>query len=214
MKRIIKTLISETYNSNDWQTSYLQGLCKRNTFEVTFVVILSCFLHNFETILQLGYLSWANEILQDLSSRCTSDIYSTFEQSQDLSGSFPTMMDYQVLQRRIISDRDISKAYCSIVPNSCAFAHFKLQPVRLSVYLSVRPSVTPFPLLFQSKYHLEIFRSYYQWQKWCLFKRSRSDVKGQMSRSQRSKAYLAFPDRNSHLNSHMIMKPCKKLDVA
>ena len=33
--------------------------------------------------------------------------------------------------------------------------------------------------LFPSSYHHEIFRSYHQWQKWCLCKRSRSEVKGQ-----------------------------------
>ena len=52
--------------------------------------------------------------------------------------------------------------------------------VRLSVCLSVRPSVChTFLTMFPSCYHHEIFRSYYQWQKWRPCKRSRSEVKGQ-----------------------------------
>ena len=52
--------------------------------------------------------------------------------------------------------------------------------VRLSVCLSVRPSVChTFLTMFPSSYHHEIFRSYYQWQKWRPCKRSRSEVKGQ-----------------------------------
>ena len=51
-----------------------------------------------------------------------------------------------------------------------------------SVCLSVRPSVCPsvchtFLTMFPSSYHHEIFRSYYQWQKWRPCKRSRSKVK-------------------------------------
>ena len=53
-----------------------------------------------------------------------------------------------------------------------------------SVCLSVRPSVRPsvchtFLTMFPSSYHHEIFRSYYQWQKWRPCKMSRSEVKGQ-----------------------------------
>ena len=52
--------------------------------------------------------------------------------------------------------------------------------VRPSVRLSVRPSVChTFLTMFPSSYHHEIFRSYYQWQKWRPCKRSRSEVKGQ-----------------------------------
>ena len=52
--------------------------------------------------------------------------------------------------------------------------------VRLSVRPSVRPSVChTFLTMFPSSYHHEIFRSYYQWQKWRPCKRSRSEVKGQ-----------------------------------
>ena len=46
--------------------------------------------------------------------------------------------------------------------------------VRLSVCLSVRHT---FLTMFPSSYHHEIFRSYYQWQKWRPCKRSRSKVK-------------------------------------
>ena len=53
-----------------------------------------------------------------------------------------------------------------------------------SVRLPVRPSVTPF-WLFPSSHHHEIFRSYYQCQKWCPCKRSKvtaTDVITQLSR--------------------------------
>ena len=50
--------------------------------------------------------------------------------------------------------------------------------VRLSVCPSVCPSVChTFLTMFPSSYHHEIFRSYYQWQKWRPCKRSRSKVK-------------------------------------
>ena len=49
-----------------------------------------------------------------------------------------------------------------------------------SVCPSVRPSVRhTFLTMFPSSNHHEIFRSYYQWQKWRPCKRSRSEVKGQ-----------------------------------
>ena len=38
--------------------------------------------------------------------------------------------------------------------------------------------------MFPSLYHHKIFRSDYQWQRWCPCKRSRSEVKGQGHRSQ------------------------------
>ena len=74
---------------------------------------------------------------------------------------------------------------------------------------SVRPSVCPsvchtFLTMFPSSYHHEIFRSYYQWQKLRLCKRSRSEVKGQGHRGHNPTS--PFPDCNSSLNSHMTMK--------
>ena len=56
--------------------------------------------------------------------------------------------------------------------------------VRPSVCPSVCPSVRlsvrhTFLTMFPSSYHHEIFRSYYQWQKWRPCKRSRSEIKGQ-----------------------------------
>ena len=72
---------------------------------------------------------------------------------------------------------------------------------------SVRPSVRhTFLTMFPSSYHHEIFRSYYQWQKWRPCKRSRSEVKGQGHRGHNPT--LPFPDCNSSLNSHMMMKWC------
>ena len=56
--------------------------------------------------------------------------------------------------------------------------------------------------MFPSPHRHEFFRIYYHWQKWCLCKRSRSEVK------------KPFPDSNSSLNSHMAMKWWTKLDVA
>ena len=76
-----------------------------------------------------------------------------------------------------------------------------------SVRLSVRPSVRhTFLTMFPSSYHHETFRSYYQWQKWRPCKRSRSEVKGQGHRGHNPT--LPFPDCNSSLNSHMMIKWC------
>ena len=59
-------------------------------------------------------------------------------------------------------------------------ALWMVQSVRPSVRLSVRLSVChTFLTMFLSTYHHEIFRSYYQWQKWRPCKKSRSEVKGQ-----------------------------------
>ena len=76
-----------------------------------------------------------------------------------------------------------------------------------SVCLSVCLSVChTFLTMFPSSYHHEIFGSYYQWQKWRPCKRSRSEVKGQGHRGHNPT--LPFPDCNSSLNSHMMMKWC------
>ena len=57
-------------------------------------------------------------------------------------------------------------------------ALWMVQSVRLSVCLSVRLSVChTFLTMFPSSDHHEIFRSYYQWQKWRPCKRPRSEVK-------------------------------------
>ena len=78
---------------------------------------------------------------------------------------------------------------------------------RPSVCLSVCPSVChTFLTMFPSSYHHEIFRSYYQWQKWRPCKRSRSEVKGQGHRGHNPTS--PFPDCNSSLNSHMMMRWC------
>ena len=92
-------------------------------------------------------------------------------------------------------------------------ALWMIQPVRLSVCLYVRASVcqsvTPFWLW--SHYRI-IFRSYYQWQEWCPYKKSRSWVKGQGHRCHNPTE--PFPDCNSSLNSQMMKKWYIKLDVA
>ena len=86
----------------------------------------------------------------------------------------------------------LSFAVSSFVQHYIAIGEFKLelqsgnaqfgQIRRVSVRLSVRPT---FLTMFPSSYHHEIFRSYYQWQKWCPCKRS-----DQRSRSQRSQPNL------------------------
>ena len=101
-----------------------------------------------------------------------------------------------------------------------------------------RPSVRhTFLIMFPSSYHHEVFRSYYQWQKWCQCKRSRSKVKVTevmtpfsrfwtvtpvwlAMKLQWNDAYslvllgAAFLDSNSSLNSPMATKCCTKLEVA
>ena len=70
--------------------------------------------------------------------------------------------------------------------------------VCLSVHLSICLSVCyTFFTMFPSSYHHEIFRSYYHWQTWCLFKRSRSEVKGQGHRGKKIVKFdpdWPFPD--------------------
>ena len=67
------------------------------------------------------------------------------------------------------------------LPASRLFTHlFSCDQAALWMVQSVRPSVRHTSLtMFPSSYHHEIFRSYYQWQKWrpCKRSRSRSKVK-------------------------------------
>ena len=66
--------------------------------------------------------------------------------------------------------------------------------VRLSVCTSVRLCVRhTFLTMFPSSYHPEIFRSYYQWQKWCPCKRSRSKVKVTEVKTQLSRFRTVTP---------------------
>ena len=84
------------------------------------------------------------------------------------------------------------------------------------VFLDYRPVAAfkslrfAFLTMFPSSFHHEIFRSYYQWQKWLPCKRSRSEVKGKGHRGHNPTS--PFPDCNSSFNSHMMMKSCKWLD--
>ena len=83
-----------------------------------------------------------------------------------------------------------------------------------SVCLSVRHT---FLTMFPSSYYHEIFKSYYQWQKWCPCKKSRSEVKGQGHRGKKLIEFdpiWAFPDCNSSLCSPMATKWWTKLEVA
>ena len=80
-----------------------------------------------------------------------------------------------------------------------------------SVCLSVRLSVTPISLCFHHRIILKFILSYYWWQMWCPYKRTRSEVKGQGCRGH--DPTLPFLDCNSSLNSYMAMKWCTSLDV-
>ena len=95
---------------------------------------------------------------------------------------------------------------------------FSCDPAALWMVQSVCLSVChTFLTMFPSSYHHEIFRSYYQWQKWHPCKRSRSEVKGQGHRALKIDEFdpdWAFPDCNSSLNSPMATKWRTKLQVA
>ena len=60
---------------------------------------------------------------------------------------------------------------------TCYVQIFSYDQATLRTPLSV--CLSHFFTMFLSSYHHEIFRSYYQWQKWCPCKRSRSLVKCQ-----------------------------------
>ena len=62
-----------------------------------------------------------------------------------------------------------------------------------------------FLTMFLSSYHHEIFRSYYRWQKWCPYKRSRSKAKVTEG-TRHCGPIWTFPDHNSSLNLHMATK--------
>ena len=71
----------------------------------------------------------------------------------------------------------LSAVYYLYISQTFAFVVFLAATKQL--YKWYFPSVCPSHLLtmFPSSYHHEILRSYYQWQKWCPCKRSRSKVK-------------------------------------
>ena len=82
--------------------------------------------------------------------------------------------------------------------------------VRLSVCLSVCPSVCPSVRLSHLFDYVPIIVSSWNFQELSHWTRVRSmqkvKVRGQRSRSQRSRPKFSFPDCNSSLNSHMMMK--------
>ena len=85
-----------------------------------------------------------------------------------------------------------------------------------SVCTSVRPSVLhTFLTMFPSSYHHEIFRSYYQWQKWRPCQKSRSKVKvTEVKKIVKFDPDWPFPDCNSSLNSPMATTWWTKLEVS
>ena len=81
--------------------------------------------------------------------------------------------------------------FSSLLILSCdQAAPWMVQSDRPSVCLSVRHTLFT---MFPSLYHHEIFRSYYQWQKWCPMKRSRSKVKVTEVKTQFSRFQTATP---------------------
>ena len=102
--------------------------------------------------------------------------------AMDLSKAFDCM-PHGLLIAKLHSYGVSSKACLFLAATKQLYEWFSpsVRPsVRPSVCLSVRPSVChTFLTMFPSSYHHEIFRSYYQWQKWRPCKRSRSEVKGQ-----------------------------------
>ena len=91
----------------------------------------------------------------------------------------------------------------SVCPSVCP-------SVRLSVCLSVRLSVCPSVRLSHLFDYVPIIVSSWNFQELSHWTRVRSmqkvKVRGQRSRSQRSRPKFSFPDCNSSLNSHMMMK--------
>ena len=115
------------------------------------------------------------------------------------------IIDYQIL---IMSDWiHVGYYFVSLAATKQLYEWFSpsVRPsVSRSVCLSARLSVflSYLFIMFLSSYNHAIFRSYYQWQKRCPCKKSRSEVKGQGHRGQNP--FLPIPDRNSSLNSHMV----------
>ena len=91
----------------------------------------------------------------------------------------------------------------SVCPSVCP-------SVRLSVCLSVRLSVCPSVRLSHLFDYVPIIVSSWNFQELSHWTRVRSmqkvKVRGQRSRSQRSRPKFSFPDCNSSLNSHMMIK--------
>ena len=124
--------------------------------------------------------------------------------------------------------KSVPVSYLCPLYSLCAGIYFSCDQAALrtllsvSFSLSVHPSVCLFVCLsvcpsvcynfFLSSYHHEIFRSYNQWQMRCPCKWPRSEVKGQGYRGQNP--IKPFPDCNSSLNWHMVMKWCTELAVA
>ena len=134
----------------------------------------------------------------DLTSWCSSDVTVMFNSQFPCfsSHSFPKnfnrikakfeSLSVMHLKYEMAHFFLLNSAYHQSVIFSCdQAALWMVQSVCLSVCLSVYLSVRhTFLTMFPSSYHHEIFRSYYQWQKWRPCKSSRSEVKGQGHRDQ------------------------------
>ena len=81
------------------------------------------------------------------------------------------------------------------------------------LYECLSPSVrhTFFTMILSSS-HLDIFKSDYQWEKWCSCKRSRSEVKGQCHRGQNQ--ICLYPDCNWNWNPPVAAKWCIMIEWA
>ena len=114
-----------------------------------------------EDLLRCWKMNWRSMVLLE------DQLY--WRQSTGLDGNYRS--------RKITARRWLHK-YVGAECGESSFTWYLYQicntDVRLSVCLSVRHT---FLTMFPSSYHHEIFRSYYQWQKWRPCKRSRSKVK-------------------------------------
>ena len=120
----------------------------------------------------------------------------------------------RLLGRLQLSNPSDLPCYTNIIFSCDQAALWMVFSVRLSVCLSVRLSVR-LSHLFD---YVPIIVSSWNSQELSHWTRERSmqkvKVRGQRSRSQRSRPKFSFPDCNSSLNSHMMMKWYIKLDVA
>ena len=102
---------------------------------------------------------------------------------------------------------DQRSSNCAVLPVTTKLQEHLCPPVYPSVRLSVCHNFS------QCSSDCNNMKFYYHWQKWCLCKRSKSEVKVTEVKTNFA-AVWAFPDRISSSNSQMATKWCTKLAVA
>ena len=91
-----------------------------------------------------------------------------------VTGEFPAQ---RPVTQKTFPFYDIIMPSSALIGGGCRTSPLFLAATK-QLYEWFCPSVRhTFLTMFPSSYHHEIFRSYYQWQKWCPCKRSRSKVK-------------------------------------